>query len=314
MIYVGIDLGGTNIKIGLVRNGHLLGHTSIRSLAEQTLGGRLPFIEEAILELLSGINASAERIAGVGLSFPSLVDNKSKKILTRYVKFTDADSLDLNGWSIRRWGVPLALENDARAALVAEWQYGAGRPYQNLVLVSLGTGFGTAVLIDGKLFRGAHHAGGNLGGHTIINAHGDLCNCGASGCTETEASGWVLHQKWKDHDLYKKSRLADGPEITFQSVFEWAEKGDALALQIRSHNLKIWAASAYNLAHNFDPDAIIVSGGVMKSKDIIIPYLQSYVDQNIWQGTGAVKVLAAEQTEFAGVLGMAYLASLEELT
>jgi len=311
MIYIGIDLGGTNIKIGLVRKGHLLCHTSIRSMADQALGERLPFIEEAILDLLVKINASESAIAGVGLSFPSLVDNKSKKILTRYVKFTDADSLDLNGWSIQRWGVPLALENDARAALVAEWQYGAGRAFQNLVLVSLGTGFGTAVLIEGRLFRGAHHAGGNLGGHTIINAHGDICNCGASGCTETEASGWVIHQKWKDHDLYEKSRLSAGSEITFQSVFEWAEKGDALATQIRAHNLKIWAASLYNLAHNFDPDAIIVSGGVMKSKDIILPYLQKHIDENIWQGPGAIKVLAAEQTEFAGVLGMAYLAGLE---
>src|SRR3990170_7444612 len=98
------------------------------------------------------------------------------------------------GWAMERWGVPLVLENDARAALVGEWQYGAGKDCDNVVLITLGTGVGTAALINGKLLHGKHFLAGSLGGHMSINLHGDVCNCGNLGCVESEASTWALQK------------------------------------------------------------------------------------------------------------------------
>ncbi|NND31400.1 MAG: ROK family protein [Saprospiraceae bacterium] len=308
-IYVGIDLGGTNIKIGVVSNGQIIAQTALPAHAELPMQKNLPGIRDAINALLKSANLSHTDLGGVGISFPSVVDNQAKRILTKYVKFPGAESVDFNQWSMDCWNVPVALENDARAALVAEWQYGSGKGYKNIVLVTLGTGFGSAVLIDGQLFRGAHHAGGNLGGHTIINFKGQPCNCGARGCMETEASGWVLDEKWKIDPEFRESKLADEPQISFVKVFEWAAQ-DAFANKILSHSLHAWSANIFNLVHHFDPQIVIMGGGIMKSGDKIIPQIQKFLDDNIWQGSGVVKVVPATHTDFAGMLGMAYLASL----
>ncbi|MCB0686635.1 MAG: ROK family protein [Saprospiraceae bacterium] len=305
--YVGIDLGGTNIKIGVVKDGAILISDSISAESDHSMRERLPVIRETIDRLLQKKQIDTDRLGGIGLSFPSVVDDKNRRILSRYVKFSDADEIDLNQWAIDIWGVPLALENDARAALVAEWQYGAGQGFDNIVQITLGTGFGSAVLLEGKLFRGAHHVGGNLGGHVMINFQGDPCNCGAYGCMETEASGWVLHNKWKQDPLYRDSLLAREDNITYRTVFQYQE--DALSKKILAHSLQAWSANVYNLVHHFDPEVVIVGGGIMKSGDLIIHHLQDFVDQYCWQPRGSVKILAATHSEFAGMLGMAYLAS-----
>ncbi|MBK8501388.1 MAG: ROK family protein [Saprospiraceae bacterium] len=309
-VFAGIDLGGTNIKIGIITNGEILATTHIEAEADHSMRERLPVIRKTVDLLLTENHITQPQLRGVGLSFPSIVDNLNKKILSRYVKFADADELDLNQWSLDCWGVPLALENDARAALVAEWQYGAGRGYNNIVQVTLGTGFGSGVLINGQLFRGAHHVGGNLGGHVMVNFTGSPCNCGAYGCMETEASGWVVHDKWKDHPMYTASRLAKEAEITYRNIFKWASEDD-LAKIILDHSLKAWSANVYNLVHNFDPEVVIMGGGIMMSGDLIVNHVQSFIDQYCWQPAGTVKVVRARHSEFAGMLGMAYLAGLE---
>lgn len=311
-VYVGIDLGGTNIKIGLVGNGKILASESIFADAEHSMRDRLPVIRKTVDELLIKTGYTQNKIGGVGLSFPSIVDNKNRKILSRYVKFSDADEVDLNQWSLEHWKVPLALENDARAALVAEWQYGAGKGYQNIVQITLGTGFGSGVLLEGKLFRGAHHVGGNLGGHVMVNFQGDPCNCGAFGCMETEASGWVIHDKWKSDPLYPESKLSREEKITYKSVFHWAQ-ADALAAKTLKYSLQAWSANVYNLVHHFDPEVVIIGGGIMKSGDLIVRHLQEFIDRYCWQPPGSVKILPAQQSEYAGMLGMAYLAQYPEV-
>lgn len=310
-IYIGIDLGGTNIKIGIVSEGKIRASTSILADSGHGMSERLPAIEKAVNDLVIKNGFLPAQIGGVGLSFPSIVDNRNKKILSRYVKFSDALELDLNQWSIDCWGVPLAMENDARAALVAEWQYGSGRGYHHIVQVTLGTGFGSAVLINDQLFRGAQHVGGNLGGHTIVNFTGDPCNCGASGCLETEVSGWAIHDKWKGHPLYATSLLASREEISFKGVFQFAGQ-DTLADLILEHSLKAWSANIYNLVHHFDPEIVIIGGGIMKSGGLIVSHVQTFIDRYCWQTPGSVKVVAAEHSEFAGMLGMACLASMED--
>ena len=311
MISAGIDLGGTTIKIGVVQDGALLHSQTIQAASDQSMRKRLPIIESAINRAFTNLNLSLQALSAVGLAFPSIVDNKHKKILTRYVKFTDADEVDLNSWVTTCWGVPLALENDARAALVGEWQFGAGRGYQHIVMITLGTGVGSGVLLDGKLVRGAHHVGGNLGGHTIVNVGGSECNCGSLGCVETEASGWALHDNYKNDPKYRISKLSSQGKISYRKVFQYASQGDTFAKYIKDHSLKVWAANALNFVHNFDPEVLILGGGIMKSADQIIPFIQSFIDEYAWQPKGSIKVVAAEHENHAGILGMGYLAEQE---
>jgi glucokinase len=119
-----------------------------------------------------------------------------------------------------------------------------------------------------------------------------------------------LHEKWKNHPLYSASRLAEGQEMTYKDVFQWAQHDD-LAKVILDHSLKAWSANVYNLVHHFDPEVVIMGGGILKSGDLIVKHVQSFIDQYCWQPAGTVKVVRAKHSEFAGMLGMAYLAGLE---
>ncbi len=311
MKFIGVDLGGTTIKIGIVESGKLMASSKIIAQSSKSFVPRLDQIKHTVNQLLIDATMDKSELGGIGLAFPSIVDSKQKKIVTRYVKFVDADEIDLVEWANANWGIPLALENDARAALVGEWQYGAGRGQDDLVMITLGTGVGSAALIGGKILKGAHSLGGNVGGHMIINYEGDICNCGLRGCVESEASGWVLPSKFRNHPNIKNSLLAEVTTLNFKSIFELASQGDQVAIEIRDQCLKVWSVGVLNLVHAFDPELVIIGGGVMNSKDQIIPPIQKLLDQDSWLPQGVIRVVSAVHNEHAGILGAAYLAAQE---
>lgn len=296
-----IDMGGTMIKIGLVAAGKILAHTKVDAESRVSLEQRLQRVGDVVDAMLREHGLAP---MGVGVAFPGIVDAGNKKILSRYVKYPDAQDFNLAAWAERRWGAPLAVENDARAALIGEWQYGAGQQCDNLVLVTLGTGFGSAVLIEGRLLRGRNHVAGNLGGHMTINVHGRTCNCGNIGCLETECSAWALPEYVRQQPGFAGSALAGEPEITFKAVFAWSLAGDALARDVLAHCLKVWSLGIVSLVHAYDPARIIIGGGIMKSQDVIIPAVRAVVAKHSWVKDNVPEIVPAVQTEFAGVLGM----------
>ena len=301
---VGIDMGGTRIKIGLVNDGKIIASSLMEASAHVILNDRLNEIADEVDRLLS--EKRCEPI-GVGLAFPGIVNSEENKILSKYVKYPDAQRVDLSSWAKTRWQCPLALENDARAALVGEWQYGAGKNCDNLVLITLGTGVGTAALINGKLLHGKHFLAGSLGGHMSINLHGDICNCGNLGCVESEASTWSLQRQVSRSSEYKSSKLSEEPEMNFNVVFRHAREGDKLAVEIRENALKAWSLAIINLIHAYDPERVVIGGGVMKSKDLIIPYVQRMIEKDSWIKDHVIELVTAEQVEYAGILGMYHL-------
>ncbi len=238
---------------------------------------------------------------------PSIIDTNNNKVVSRYVKYHDAHLFDFNKWAAETWNLPIVIANDAKAALTGEWKYGAGRGTDDLVMITLGTGVGTAVLTEGRLLKGRHFLAGNMGGHISINLNGSPCNCGFFGCVETEASTWALPKLIQGHSGYKESSLSAIESPEFVHLFEEADKGDELAKHMLEHCLRAWAVCAVNLVHAYDPEKIIISGGIMKRKNDIIPYIQQMIDDNAWLPPGSVTVVAAEQTQHAGLLGMEYL-------
>ncbi len=302
-----MDLGGTKIKLGLVENGKILSVINADAQSQNGLGERLPVIKEMMNDLLLQQSISKNEIAGMGISIPGIVDSKQKKILSIDNKFNDAPDLDLSAWVNETWHTELQLENDARAALTGEWQYGNGKGYDNVVLMTIGTGVGSSAIIEGKILRGKHYQAGVLGGHFTININGQKCNCGNYGCVEVEASTWNIERICKSNESFTSSRLAKELKIDFESIFRCAASEDQLAMQIRDHCLNVWSACAVNLIHAYDPEILIVSGGVMGSAEIIIPYLQKKVNENAWIPWGKVKVSAAENINTAALLGAAYL-------
>lgn len=299
-------MGGTKIKIGLVHNGTLIADTSIPASAHISLTERLAEIADLVDRLLQQTHAIP---LGIGIAFPGIVDSVRHKILSKYVKYPDPQQIDLTGWAMDRWGIPFALENDARAALIGEWQYGSGKNFQDLVLITLGTGVGSAVMMEGRMLRGKHFLAGNLGGHMTINMHGKVCNCGNIGCLETEGSTWTLEENFRHSPGYSASALSTEEALGFHTVFKWAAKGDALAMQIAENSLKAWSLGVISLIHAYDPERIVIGGGVMRSKDIILPVIRSMIKKYSWLKDSEPDIVAAEQPDFAGILGMCHLAT-----
>ncbi len=309
MSVIAIDLGGTNIKFGISENGRLLATAHVRVPSSERFASVLPLIETQVDELMARTGCS--EIEGIGMAFPTIVDSDRMRLLYKYVKYQDANELDLAAWAREKWNAPLAMENDARAALVGEWQHGAGQGARHLVMVTLGTGVGSAALVNGQLLKGSHFLAGNLGGHQIIRYNGNACNCGNTGCLESEASSWALPAVLKGDARYPDSPFARGEKHDYQAVFRLAATGEPLALWAREHSLEAWAAGILNLVYAYDPERVVIGGGVMNSADLILPFIQNKINSAAWLPPDALKVVAAQEPDWAGVLGMAFLASPE---
>ncbi len=306
MAVIALDLGGTRVKAGLVEGGTLLSATNVAVPSSDSFTALMPLLEEVIDGLLA--DAGRPAVKGLGISFPTIVDSDHMRLLYQYVKYADANNLDLAGWVRRNWGVPLFMENDARAALVGEWRYGAGQGTQNLLMVTIGTGVGSAVLMDGRLLKGSRYMAGNLGGHQVVRFDGRPCNCGNTGCLESEASSWSLPQLVRRTEGFDGSPFADGVPPDFEHLFAWAAQGDPFACTVRRHCLEAWAAGISNFIYAFDPEMVVLGGGVMKSADVIMPFIRRHIDRLAWLPEKAVTLAAASQPDWAGVLGMGYLA------
>jgi len=306
MKVVAIDLGGTTIKLGIVSDGIVTAQTKLEAENARTIEENLQRTCIAVHELLREKNMSSNELSGIGISFPGIVDAKRNRVIS-HVKYKGASQFDFNKWANDEWQLSVAVENDARAALLGEWQYGAGKGCDNIVMLTLGTGVGSAVILQGNLLRGSHFLAGSLAGHTSINLHGAPCSCGYFGCVETEASTWVLPAKVAGHEDFKQSSLSKIPGLQFDKLFEEADKDDELAKQIVKECLTAWGVCAVNMVHAHDPEMIIIAGSIMKQAAIIIPFIQNMVDQYAWLPAGTVKITSAEQVEFASLLGMQYL-------
>jgi glucokinase len=301
---IAVDMGGTKIKIGLVHDGNVIAQSTLEASSHISLMSRLEETADKVDQLLSESNAEP---IGIGIAFPGTIDNIQHKVLSRYVKYPDAQDVDFGHWSNARWNIPVALENDAKAALIGEWKFGSGKGSNDIVLITLGTGVGSAVMIDGKVLSGRNFIAGNLGGHMTINMHGSTCNCGNIGCLETEGSTWALLDGVRSDPHFRSSSLAKEDTIDFKNLFEHAFYGDMLAVKIREKCLKAWSLGIINMIHAFDPEKIVIGGGIMESHDILLPTIRHMINAHSWVKNNPPQVLVATHPQLAGLLGMYHI-------
>ena len=304
---IAIDLGGTFIKIGLVNNGQLIDRAQIKAQAASGLKTQLPELELVIDQMLKTNQLSGDDVLGIGFSFAGLVDSSKNRILSTNQKYDDGPDTDLVGWALGKWNWPLFAENDARMALLGEWQAGAGKNRDDLALMTLGTGIGSAVLIDGKLLKGKHFQAGNLGGHFTVNHKGTACTCGGKGCVEAEASTWRLPSLLKEHPGFSSSSIKNEEVLDFKALFHHAGNNDLVSKQVLDHCLSAWSAGIITMIHAFDPELIILSGGIMKSASLFLPILQQNVNHLAWTPWGKVKLVEARFPDSAALYGADYL-------
>jgi len=298
-----IDFGGTHASCGLVEDRTILSCDRLDTDQARSLRAVLPAIEKVFRDLIKRESLSLNDFAGLAVGFAAIVDSRTGRVLSTNGKYDDAKHFDLANWSRETFGLRLHIENDARMALLGESYGGAARGFSDVVMMTLGTGIGGVAMIEGKLLRGKHSQAGCLGGHLPVLFNGRPCTCGAIGCAEAEASGWALPGIVKDWPGASNSTLSKYANVGFKELFEQAAYGDAIATAIRDRCLAVWAADAVGLVHAYDPDLIVIGGGVMESADVIIPAIQSYVQKHSWTPWGKVQVRAAELGNNAALLG-----------
>ena len=304
-----IDLGGTRTKFGLVDRGQVVCASNCSADAQGSLERHLNEVLEHLRGLCAEQNITLDACKGLGLLSTGMVDGRGMRVISTNAKHDDAVDFDFPKWAKDRAGLELRMENDARGAMIGEWRYGAGRGIDNLMMVTIGTGIGTAAVVEGRPLIGAHFIGGNLGGHIIVRSGGRKCTCGALGCLESEASGWALPLLIQEHELYEKSSLGklDLASVGFRELMDHADAGDVCASEILDHCLSLWGEALVSFVHLLDPQRIIVGGGVMNNPTLVLDSFRKTVDRMAWTKEGEVEIVKAEHPDNAGLIGAAAL-------
>ena len=302
MTVLACDMGGRRIKLGLVRDGAVFATQVMPAEAQQPLLDRLGAVAAAFARLCQANQIALSESSGIGVSYPSVIDTANARILDQFEKFGDASAVDLRAWARETLGLPLAIDNDARMALIGEWGHGAGRGCNNLVMMTLGTGIGTAAIMEGRILRGVHGQAGILGGHLTLQHGGRPCVCGNVGCAEAEASTWALESLAKEHAGFSSSALARETGLDYSAIFRLADIGDLCARALKDHSLRVWSAAAVNLIHAYDPELLILGGGIMASRDVILPSIRDHVAHHAHTPWGKVRVAASELGDHAALV------------
>ena len=307
MITLVADIGGTAIKVALMKNHTIVLQDSWEANSREGLAPQLPRIATVFGGFCRQSGLMIDECSAVAIAFPSLIDEATGRVLTAYGKYLDAPDLDLPRWSRETLGLPLVIENDARAALLGEWQAGAGRGCNDLVMVTLGTGLGTAALIEGNLLRGKHGQAGVLGGHLTVRLGGHACTCGNQGCAEAEASTFSLPVIAAQRADFAGSPLQDVEILDYAKVLKFAREGDPCALALRTQAIETWTAMIVNLIHAYDPERVIIGGGILAGKADFLAELELSIHRRAHTPWGRVTIVSALLGDSAALFGGDYL-------
>lgn len=298
------DVGGTHAACAVVEDERILARRDLRvDGASVGLAALLPRMAEAARELLSHGGLDPRDCAGMAFAFCGIVDVDRNRILTSNGKYPDAAAAELAEWSECEFALPVAVENDARMALLGERHAGSARGFDDVVMFTLGTGVGGAAMIGGRLLRGKHYQAGCLGGHSPVVLRGRDCTCGNVGCVEAEASTWALPAICRSWPGFAESRLAAAGTLDFEALFRAVDEEDAVAREILDACVKTWAAGAVALVHAYDPEVVVFGGGVMRRAEAILPGIRRHIERHAWTPWGTVQVKAASLGNDAALLG-----------
>jgi glucokinase len=301
-----VDFGGTNIKMGLARNGVLA------STREFPVGGAAGDLD-AVVAAAASLGAEPGEIDVVALAVPGLIDAAGTRLALAHGKYDWMIGADLVEWAQRSFGAVGIVENDARAALIGEVASGSAAGETDAVILVLGTGIGTAAMVDGQMLRGASGAGGNLGGHVTIDWNGPACNCGNIGCAEVFGGSWALRDRVADlveistdggsRALWRE-RFADAAPLGFAELLDRAESGDTIAVLARDQAIRAWAVVAVTCCHLVEPSAIVIAGGVARAAGHVVPVIQEYVREHIWRVLPMPRFIVSDAPELSVLRGL----------
>ncbi len=309
--YIGIDLGGTFIKGGIVNeNGEILLCDKTPTEVEKGDRGVAQNIARLAMDLLARLGLSTSDVEGLGIGSPGMIDSARGNVIY-------ANNLGWENFMIGEelssllGGISVKIGNDANVAALGEVKFGAARNYSSAIMITLGTGVGGGIVIDGKLVEGNLGAGAELG-HTVIVHGGEQCSCGRKGCFEAYSSATALirdtRRAMETHLDSKMWEIGSLDAVNGKTVFDYAPI-DAYAKEVLDSYIEHLACGLINYANIFRPEVILLGGGVCAQGDNLIKPLQAIMDGEIYAGDKGprVPILIAELENSAGLLGAAAL-------
>ncbi len=309
-----LDLGGTRTKYGVVKNGVVLDSDWCDADSKGSLAEHLEELQPKLLNILAKLDLKPFDCGGIGISSTGLVDSEKMRVLSTNGKYVDAIDLDFIAWGQRAFDLPVRILNDAKAALLSEYHYGAAKGIENVLFVGFGTGIGTAALVDGNLLKGHNHCGGNLGGHIVVNPNGRPCTCGGRGCLESEASGWVIPTLIQEHPNHKMSPLNDLEKVGFKEIIETANSGDSCAVDIQEHLFSSWGRGIVSMIHMLGSELVIIGGGIMNNPEPVLKKLAETITAHAWADFKNTPLICITHPDDAALLGVASLFLTENNT
>ena len=303
---VGIDLGGTNIRAGLV----LADGQRVREARTSTQGPGGTVVERVVDLVRSLRDASRGQadVVAVGVGSAGVVD-RSRGMVLSSVNIPGWTNIPLRDGIQEPLGLPVVLENDANAAALGEMWQGAGRAYRHFVLLTLGTGVGGGVILDGRIWHGVHGVGGEVG-HVTVDPDGPRCNCGNRGCLEQYASATAVVRYVREAGSRGEATpLAQSQDLTAEAVARAARQGDRVALGAFQQVGRALGIALAGLANILDPQAFILGGGLLGAWDLFIGPLEKELRWRAYpQVERPLTVCPATLGDDAGILGAARLA------
>jgi len=312
-VFIGIDIGGTNIKLGCFDNSvNLITKTSISTNADMGPESVVNRITETAANLLADSALRLDDVTAVGIGTPGPA-NYREGIIIRATNMPKFKNTPLRDMVSQRFSRPTVLENDANVACWGEFVLGAGRDVNDMVFFTLGTGIGGGIVSNGKLIQGSGGNGAELG-HIIIYPAGRLCACGQKGCAEAYASASSTAARAteavrKDNESTLQKALEEKGEITCKDVYDHAADGDKLAKRITDETAEALALLCINMLHVTEPARIVFSGGMIAAGDILLDAIKKSFNELIWKlKSESVEICFATLGEDAGIIGAAALA------
>ncbi len=313
MYYVGIDLGGTNIKTGILNEqGKIVAKSSIPTKSDRTADEVAFDMAFEVLNIVKSNKISMDELVGVGIGSPGAINSGAG--IVDYSPNLGWYNVPIAELILKRVKKPVKVSNDANVAALGETLFGAGKGYKDTILVTLGTGVGGGVVIGGKLFEGNESKGAELG-HSVIVVNGQQCGCGRRGCFEAYSSATALIRETKEAMLRDRgSKMwdfvgGDIDKVDGKTAFETEKQGDATAKLVVNNYVLYLSEGLLNLCNIFRPEAIMLGGGVCAQGDNLLNRLKVRMQalHYGYQGTPAVDLLIASLGNDAGIIGAAAL-------
>ena len=310
MYRIGVDLGGTNIAAGIVdESGKIIRSASTPTLATRPYADVIADMGKLVNALIAESGIAKDQFESVGVGSPGAIKNGIVVFANNLGWYNVPLAAELN----KHTGLPVYADNDANVAALAEYSFGACKGYQNSMTITLGTGIGSGIVINGKLYSGSHGVGAELG-HMCVEVGGIPCSCGNSGCWERYGSATALIREGREgmardsQSMINTLAQGDPEKVTAKTVIDAAKAGDKTACEIFDKYIEYITMGLINIVNCFDPDVIAIGGGVAGAGKFLLDAIEkSYEDHVFYKDIPHAKICFAEMGNDAGIIGAAML-------